>query len=56
MPNYTYKVEHSGQVSIQNVARLKSYWAIPDAAGQASLLLKPTHRSIMREQAKANRE
>jgi len=56
MPNYTYKVEHSGQVSIQNEARLKSYWVSPDAAGQAPPLLKSTHRPIMREQARANRE
>jgi len=31
MPNHTYKLERSGQVSIQNETRLKQYWASPDA-------------------------
>jgi len=35
MPNHTYKLERSGQVSIQNEARLKPYWASPDAVGEA---------------------
>jgi len=35
MPNHTYKLERSGQVSIQNEARLKPYWASPGAAGVA---------------------
>jgi len=35
MPNHTYKLERSGQVSIQIEARLKSYWASLDAAGKA---------------------
>jgi len=35
MPNHTYKLERSGQVSIQNEARLKPYWASPGAAGEA---------------------
>jgi len=35
MPNHTYKLERSGQVSVQNEARLKSYWASPGAAGEA---------------------
>jgi len=34
MPNHTYKVERSGQMSVQNEARLKPYWVSPDAAGQ----------------------
>jgi len=45
MPNHTYKVERSGEVLIQNEARLKLYWASPDAVGEAPLLLelrKPT--------------
>jgi len=41
MPNHTYKVERSGQASIQNEARLKPYWTSPDAAGQAPPLLEP---------------
>jgi len=56
MPNHTYKVERSGQVSIQNEARLKSYWASPDAAGQAPLLLKPARNPPMRGQGMAYRE
>jgi len=35
MPNHTYKLERSGQVSIQNETRLKPYWASPDAVGEA---------------------
>jgi len=35
MPNHTYKIERSGQVSIQYEARLKLYWASPDAEGEA---------------------
>jgi len=35
MPNHTYKLERSGQVSVQNKARLKPYWASPGAAGEA---------------------
>ena len=35
MPNRTYKIERSGQVSIQNEARLKPYWASPDTVGEA---------------------
>jgi len=31
MPNHTYKVERSGQVSIQNEARVKPYWVSLDA-------------------------
>jgi len=36
MPNHTYKIEPSGQVSIQNEAHLKPYWASPDAVGEDS--------------------
>jgi len=35
MPNYTYKIEQSRQVAIQNEACLKPYWASPDAVGEA---------------------
>jgi len=35
MPNHTYKMECSGQVSIQNEAHLKPYWASLDAVGEA---------------------
>jgi len=35
MPNHTYKLEQSGQVSVQNEARLKLHWASPGAAGEA---------------------
>jgi len=30
MPNHTYKIERSRDVSIQNEACLKLYWASPD--------------------------
>jgi len=33
MPNHTYKLERSGQVSVQNEARLKPYWASSGVAG-----------------------
>jgi len=56
MPNHMYKVELSGQVSIQNEARLKPYLASPDAAGQAPPLLEPMHRLTMKRQATADRE
>jgi len=35
MPNHKYKLERSRQVSVQNEARLKPYWASPGAAGEA---------------------
>jgi len=56
MPNHTYKVECSGQVSVQNEARLKPYWASPDAAGQAPPLLNPARRPPMRRRGMAYRE
>jgi len=34
MLNHTYKIERSGQGSIQNEARLKPYWASPHAVGE----------------------
>jgi len=33
--NHTYEIERSGQVSIQNEARLKPYWTSPDAVGES---------------------
>jgi len=56
MENHTYKVECSGQGSIQNEARLKPYWASPDAAGQAPLLLEPARRPTMRGRGMAYRD
>jgi len=49
MPNHTYKQERSGQVSVQNEARLKPYWASPEAAGEAPPpLLEPRRQTAMR--------
>jgi len=54
--NHTYKVEQSGQVSVQNKARLKLHWASPDAAGQAPPLLEPARRPPIRGRGMAYRE
>jgi len=35
MPNHTYRLERSGQISVQNEVRLKPYWASLGAAGKA---------------------
>jgi len=56
MPNHTYKVEHSGQVSVQNEERLKPYWTSPNAAGQAPPLLEPARRPSMRGRGMAYRD
>jgi len=56
MSNHTYKVERSGQVSIQNEARLKPYWASPEAAGHAPPLLEPARRLPMRGRGMAYRD
>jgi len=56
MPNHTYKMERSGQMSVQNEAWLKPYWASPDAAGQAPPLLEPARRPPMRGRGMAYRE
>jgi len=45
LPNHTYRVEHSGQISEQ---RLKPYHGSPEAAGQAPPLLEPTRQPISR--------
>jgi len=34
MPNHTDKLERLRQVSVQNEARLKPYWASPSVAGE----------------------
>jgi len=41
MPNHTYKLERSGQVSIQNEARLKTYCANLDMARKAPRCWSP---------------
>jgi len=56
MPNPTFRVERSGQVSVQNEARLKPYWASPDAAGQAPPVLEPACHPPMRGRGMAYRE
>jgi len=49
MPNHTYKLERSGQVSVQNEARLKPYWASPGTVGEAPPpLLEPRRQTTMR--------
>jgi len=49
MPNHTYKLERSGQVSIQNETRLKPYWASLDAVGKAPPpLLEPRRQTTTR--------
>jgi len=47
LPNHTYKIERSGQVSIQNEAHLKLHWANPDAVREAPLLLEPSTQTAM---------
>jgi len=44
LPNHTYRVERSGQVSVQSKQRLKPYHASPDAVGQAPPLLEPNRQ------------
>jgi len=56
MPNHTYKVDHSGQVSVQNKAHLKPYRVSPDAAGQAPPLLESARGPTMRGRGMAYRE
>jgi len=48
MPNHTYRLERSGQISVQNEARLKPYWASPGAAGEAPPLLEPRRQAATR--------
>jgi len=56
MPNHTYKAERSGQVSIQNEARLKSYLASPDTIGEAPPLLEPRGQTTMRRRIRNGAE
>jgi len=44
LPNHTYHVERSGQVSVQSKQCLKPYHASPDAVGQAPPLLEPNRQ------------
>jgi len=48
LPNHTYRVERSGQMSVQNEQRLKPYHGSPEAAGQAPPLLEPARQPISR--------
>jgi len=48
MPNHKYKLERSGQFSVQNEARLNPYWASPGAAGSAPQLLEPRRQTATR--------
>ena len=54
--NHSYKIERSGQVSIQNEKRLKPYHPSPDAVGQAPPLLEPRRRPNMRGTRQAEEE
>jgi len=56
LPNHTYRVECSGQVSVQNEQRLKPYEGSPDAAGQAPPLLEPARQPISRGRVVRPRE
>jgi len=47
MSSHTYKIERSGQVSIQNEARLKPYWASLDAVKEAPPLLGPRRQTAI---------
>jgi len=44
LANHTYRVECSGQISVQSEKHLKPYWASPGAVGQAPPLLEPARR------------
>jgi len=54
--NYTYRVERSGQVSVQSEQRLKPYHVSPDAVGQAPLLLEPNRQPNHRGRTTQPRE
>jgi len=56
MLNHTYKLELSGQVLIENKARLMPYLMSPDAAWQVPILLELMCRPNLRERARADRE
>jgi len=56
LPNHSYRVECSGQISVQNEQRLKPYYGSPKAAGQATLLLEPALQPICRERVTRPRD
>jgi len=56
LPNHTYCVEQSGQVSVQSEQRLKPYHASPDAVGQAPPLLEPSRQPNLRGRVSRSRE
>jgi len=56
LPNHTYRVELSGQVSVQSEQRLKPYHASPDAVGQAPPLLEPNRQLNHRGRTTQRRE
>lgn len=49
LPNHTYQVEHSRQISVQSEQRLEPYHASPDAVGQAPPAWSPIANSILGE-------
>jgi len=56
LPNQTYRVERSGQVSVQSEQRLKPYHASPDVVSQAPPLLEPNRQPNHRERTTQPRE
>jgi len=56
LPNHTYRVERSGQVSVQSEQCLKPYHASPDAMGQAPPLLEPNRQPNHRGRTTQPRE
>jgi len=48
LPNHTYRVERSGQISVQNELWLKPYHGSPETAGQAPPLLEAACQPISR--------
>jgi len=56
LPNHTYRVERSGQLSVQSEQRLKPYQASPDAVGQAPPLLEPNRQPNHRGRTTRPRE
>jgi len=56
LPNHTYRVERSGQVSVQSEQRLKPYQASPDMVGQAPPLLEPNRQPNHRGRTTQPRE
>jgi len=50
LPHHTYRVERSGQVSVQSEQCLKPYQASPDAVEQAQPLLEPNRQPTLEGQ------